>query len=98
MTGSRFAVSRLLPGRLLPDKLLPDKGLPRAIALQSAIMAIGGGTFMTGSVVFFTHVLHLSPLQIGTGLSIAGLASLFTSLPLGALADRVGGQRSWVIG
>jgi MFS family permease len=40
----------------------------------------------------------LSPLQIGTGLSLAGLASLFASLPLGALADRVGGQRAWVIG
>jgi MFS family permease len=98
MTGSRFAVSRLLPGRLRPDRLLPEKGLPRAIALQSAVMAVGGGTFLTGSVVFFTHVLHLSPLQIGTGLSIAGLASLATSLPLGALADRIGGQRSWVIG
>jgi hypothetical protein len=80
------------------SRLLPPKGLPRAIALQSAVIAIGGGTFMAGSVVFFTHVLRLSPVQIGTGLSISGLASLGLSLPLGALADRVGGQRTWVIG
>jgi len=88
MTGRRLDASRLLP----------PKGLPRAISLQSAVIAIGGGTFLTGSVVFFTHVLRLSPLQIGTGLSIAGLVSLFASMPLGALADKVGGQRAWVIG
>jgi Major Facilitator Superfamily len=88
MTGRRLDASRILP----------PKGLPRAIALQSAVIAVGGGTFLTGSVVFFTHVLRLSPLQIGTGLSIAGLVSLFASMPLGALADRVGGQRAWVVG
>jgi MFS family permease len=86
-----------MTGRLLL-KVLPPPGLPRAIAFQSAVIAIGGGTYITGSVVFFTHVLHLSPLQIGTGLSISGLASLAMSLPLGGLADRLGGQRSWVIG
>jgi hypothetical protein len=62
------------------SRLLPPKGLPRAIAFQSAVIAIGGGTFLTGSVVFFTHVLGLSPVQIGVGLSIAGSTSLATSL------------------
>jgi MFS family permease len=80
------------------SSVLPPAGLPRAIAFQSAVSAVGAATFMTGSVVFFTHVLRLSPLQIGTGLSLAGLASVTCSLPLGALADRLGGQRSWVIG
>jgi MFS family permease len=88
MTGNRFTMSRLLP----------PPGLPRAIAFQSAIIATGSGTFLTGSVVFFTHVLGLTPVQIGTGLSLAGLTSLATSLPLGALADRMGGQRAWVVG
>jgi MFS family permease len=80
------------------SKLLPPKGLPRAIAFQSAVIAVGSGTFMTGSVVFFTRVLGLTPVQIGIGLSLAGLVGLAGSLPLGALADRLGGQRSWVIG
>jgi MFS family permease len=80
------------------SKVLPPPGLPRAIAFQSAVLAVGGGTFLTGSVVFFTHVVGLSPVQIGAGLSIAGLTSLATSLPLGGLADRLGGQRAWVIG
>ncbi|MDT0528008.1 MFS transporter [Micromonospora sp. DSM 115977] len=88
MDGHRFAVSRLLP----------PPGLPRAIAYQSAMVAVGSGTFLTGSIVFFTEVLGLSPVQIGIGFSIAGLAGVATSLPLGALADRIGGQRSWALG
>ncbi|MGK5518360.1 MFS transporter [Micromonospora sp. URMC 107] len=88
MDGHRFAVSRLLP----------PPGLPRAIAYQSAMVAVGSGTFLTGSIVFFTEVLGLSAVQIGVGFSIAGLAGVVTSLPLGALADRIGGQRSWAVG
>ena len=80
------------------SKMLPPPGLPRAIAFQSAVIAVGSGTFLTGSVVFFTHVLGLSPVQIGIGLSLAGLVGLVGSLPLGGLGDRLGGKRSWVIG
>ncbi|MEV6524584.1 MFS transporter [Longispora sp. NPDC051575] len=61
-------------------------------------MAIGVGTFLTGSVVFFTHVVHLSPMQIGLGFSLVGLVRLLGSLPLGHLADRLGGKRAWVLG
>ncbi|MEV0392208.1 MFS transporter [Polymorphospora rubra] len=88
MGGSRFSVA----------KLLPPSGLPRVIAFQSGMLAVGSGSFLTGSLVFFTHVLGLTPLQIGAGFSIAGLTGVATSLPLGALADRIGGQRAWVIG
>jgi hypothetical protein len=88
MDGNRFAMSRLLP----------PPGLPRAIAYQSAMVAVGSGTFLTGSIVFFTVVLGLRPVQIGIGFSVAGLAGVVTSLPLGALADRLGGQRSWALG
>ncbi|MEU6073741.1 MFS transporter [Micromonospora sp. NPDC047074] len=80
------------------SRLLPPPGLPRAIAYQSGMVAVGSGTFLTGSIVFFTEVLGLSPVQIGIGFSIAGLAGVVTSLPLGALADRIGGQRSWALG
>ncbi|WP_431928616.1 MFS transporter [Micromonospora wenchangensis] len=88
MDGHRFAVSRLLP----------PPGLPRAIAYQTAMVAVGSGTFLSGSIVFFTEVLGLTPVQIGVGFSIAGLAGVLTSLPLGTLADRLGGQRSWAAG
>ncbi len=72
--------------------------MPRTIAFQSALLALGSGTFLTGSIVFFHRVLGLTPLQIGAGLSIAGLAGAAGSLPLGALADRLGGRRAWVTG
>lgn len=84
--------------RWRPAQLLPPAGVPRTIAFQSALYAVGSGTFLTGSIVFFNRVLGLSPLQIGTGLSIAGLTSVLASLPLGGLTDRLGGRRAWVIG
>jgi hypothetical protein len=84
--------------RWRPAQLLPPVGVPRTIAFQSALYAVGSGTFLTGSIVFFNRVLGLSPLQIGTGLSIAGLTGVLAALPLGGLTDRLGGRRAWVIG
>ncbi|WP_307834472.1 MFS transporter [Paractinoplanes lichenicola] len=78
--------------------MLPPPGLPRRLATQSALLGIGGGTFLTGSVVFFTLYVGLSPIQVGLGFSLAGLVGLVGSLPLGHLADRIGGRRAWVLG
>jgi MFS family permease len=79
-------------------KILPPAGLPRNLAFQSAVVAVGSGTFLTGSVVFFTHVVGLTPVQIGIGFSLVGAVGLVGSLPLGHLADRIGGKRAWVLG
>jgi MFS family permease len=84
--------------RGLAARILPPAGLPRRLAVQSAVLAVGGGTFLTGSVVFFTQVVGLTPVQIGIGFSLVGMVGLFGSLPLGHLADRIGGQRAWVAG
>jgi MFS family permease len=84
--------------RSLLTKILPPPGLPRRLAFQSAVIATGSGTFLTGSVVFFTQVVKLTPVQIGVGFSIVGAAGLLGSLPLGHFADRIGGKRAWVIG
>jgi hypothetical protein len=62
------------------------------------IFAVGNGTFLTGSVVFFTHVVGLSPMQIGIGFSLVGLVGLIGALPMGHLADRIGGRKAWIIG
>lgn len=80
------------------EKILPPPGLPRRLAFQSAVIAVGGGTFLTGSVVFFTEVVGLTPVQIGIGFSLVGAVGLLGSLPLGHLADRIGGKRAWVAG
>lgn len=82
----------------LLTRILPPEGLPRTLAFQSAVFAIGNGTFLTGSVVFFTVYIGLTPVQIGLGFSIAGFLGLAGNLPLGHLADRIGGRRAWVAG
>lgn len=79
-------------------KVLPAAGLPRSLALQSAIFGVGTGTYLSGGVVFFTHYVGLSAVQIGIGFSAAGFVGLVGSLPLGHLADRMGGKRSWALG
>lgn len=78
--------------------VLPPAGLPRRLAFQSAVSATGDGSFISGSVVFFTVVVGLSPEQIGIGFSIVGLVGLVGAVPLGQLADRIGGKRVWIAG
>jgi len=85
-------------GERLLNKILPPPGLPRRLAVQSAVIATGSGTFLTGSVVFFTEIVRLTPVQIGLGFSVVGAVGLVGSLPLGHLADRIGGKRAWVLG
>src|SRR6185295_19982092 len=84
--------------RGLATRILPPPGLQRGLALQSMIFAVGSGTFLTGSVVFFTHVVGLSPMQIGIGFSLVGLVGLVGALPAGHLADRIGGRQAWIVG
>ena len=66
--------------------------------MQSVLFAIGEGTFLTGSAVFFTQIVGLSAGQVGLGLTVAGVVSFFLAVPLGKLADRIGPKRMWAIG
>ena len=85
-----------MPSRL--DRFLPPTPLARKLSLQSVLFAIGDGTFLTGSAVFFTQVVGLSAGQVGIGITVAGLASFFFAIPLGKLADRIGPKRMWSLG
>ncbi|GAA2647974.1 MFS transporter [Paractinoplanes durhamensis] len=78
--------------------ILPPSGLPRQLATQSALAAVGWGIYLTGSVVFFSSYVGLTAVQIGLGFSVAGLVGLVGAIPLGHLADRIGGKRAWVAG
>jgi MFS family permease len=80
------------------QRFLPPPGIARSLAVQSCLYATGNGVFLAGSAVFFLHVVRLTPVQIGIGFSIAGALAVFTSVPMGAVADRLGGQRAWLIG
>ncbi|WP_436528133.1 MFS transporter [Actinoplanes sp. HUAS TT8] len=88
MTDSRVSIG----------KILPPAGLPRMLAVQSALWGVGVGAFLAGSVVFYSLYVGLSPARIGIGLSVAGFTAVIGSMPLGHLADVLGGRRAWAFG
>jgi MFS family permease len=53
--------------------------------------------FLTGSVLFFTQVVGLSAGEVGLGLSVAGIVSLFAGIPIGRAADRHGARRILIL-
>ena len=85
-----------MPGRL--DRFLPPSPLARRLSAQSVLYAIGEGTFITGSAVFFTQIVGLSAGQVGIGLTVSGVAGFLLSVPIGKLVDRAGPKRLWAAG
>ncbi len=81
----------------LAAALKPPTPLAGRLAGQSLLFALGEGTFMTGSAVFFTQVVGLSAAQVGLGLTIAGVASFVAAWPMGKLVDRFGPKRCWAV-
>jgi MFS family permease len=75
----------------------PPSPLAGRLAGQSLLFALGEGTFMTGSAVFFTQIVGLSAAQVGLGLTIAGAASFLAAWPMGKLVDRFGPKRMWAL-
>lgn len=73
--------------------LLPPSSAGRRLVVMSLINATGSGLWMTGSALFFTRVVGVTPAQVGVGLSLAGVTGLLTTLPVGALVDRFGPRR-----
>jgi len=75
----------------------PPSRLAGRLSAQSLLFAVGEGTFMTGSAVFFTQVVGLSAAQVGLGLTCAGLAAFLAALPMGKLVDRFGPKKMWAV-
>jgi MFS family permease len=75
----------------------PPSPLAGRLAVQSLLFALGDGTFMTGSAVFFTVIVGLSAAQVGLGLTIAGVAAFLAALPMGKLVDRFGPKKMWAV-
>lgn len=82
----------------LMTKVLSDDPLIRSMSYQSVLSAFGEGAFLTGSAVYFTQIVGLSPAQVGLGLTIGGVVVFCASVPLGRLADAVGTRRTWILG
>ena len=75
----------------------PPSVLAGRLSVQSLLFALGEGTFMTGSAVFFTQIVGLSAAQVGLGLTLAGIAAFLAALPMGKLVDRFGPKRMWSV-
>lgn len=67
---------------------IPPAGPTRMLATATLVKTIGDGLFVTVSVLFFTKVAGLDLIEVGIGLTIAGLAGTLAGVPLGHLADR----------
>ncbi|GAB7187834.1 MFS transporter [Kitasatospora sp. Ki12] len=74
-------------------RLLRHDPLVRRLALMSLVTNIGNGLFVTVSVLFLTRSVGLTPGRIALGLTAAGICGVFAGVPVGRLADRVGGKR-----
>lgn len=83
--------------RTLTARFRPPSPLSGRLATQSLLFALGEGTFMTGSAVFFTQIVGLSAAQVGLGLTIAGVAAFIAAYPMGKLVDRFGPKRCWAV-
>lgn len=81
----------------LKQQATPPSPLAGRLATQSLLFALGEGTFMAGSAVFFTQVVGLSVVQVGLGLTIAGIAAFIAAYPMGRIVDRLGAKRCWAI-
>lgn len=75
----------------------PPSQLAGRLSVQSLLFALGEGTFMTGSAVFFTQIVGLSAAEVGLGLTIAGMAAFLAALPMGKLVDRFGPKKMWAL-
>ena len=75
----------------------PPSPLAGRLSRQSLLFALGDGTFMTGSAVFFTQIVGLTAAEVGLGLTIAGVAAFLAALPMGKLVDIFGPRRMWAV-
>src|SRR6185369_5456968 len=81
----------------LGRRMRPPSPLAGRLAVQSLLFALGEGTFMTGSAVFFTQIVGLSAAQVGLGLTCAGIAAFLAALPMGKLVDHFGPKKMWAV-
>lgn len=57
---------------------------------MALVDAVGTGAFLAVSVLFVTRTVHLSPAELGLGLTMSAAIALGTAVPIGVLADRIG--------
>ena len=74
--------------------LVPPPGPLRPLAAATFVNTFGNGLFFTGSVLFFTRSVGLTPGQVGFGLTFAGAVGLLAAVPFGHVADLRGARET----
>jgi hypothetical protein len=69
----------------------------RALTLVTLVGALGKGIFLTTSALYFTRAVHLPVVEVGIGLSVAGVVSALLGFLAGHLADRHGPRLLYTI-
>lgn len=85
----------VLRGRLAG--LLPPDPAQRTWALATLANTTGNGMFYTVSAIYFTQSVGLSAVQVGIGLTVAGLCGLLAGIPAGHVGD-IRGPRNLLVG
>ncbi|MGN6611400.1 MAG: MFS transporter [Angustibacter sp.] len=81
----------------LVNRVRPPSPLAGRLSAQSLLFALGQGTFLTGSAVFFTQIVGLTAAQVGLGLTFAGIGAFLAALPMGRLVDVFGPKKMWAL-
>ncbi|WP_169952739.1 MFS transporter [Microbispora sp. H11081] len=76
--------------------LVPRTSHGRWLAGSGAVDAFGTGLFVTGSALYFTQVVGLTPGQVGLGLTLAALSGFLAAVPIGMVADRLRAGRVYL--
>jgi MFS family permease len=69
---------------------MPDRSARRWLAAAQLTNSVGDGAYLVCSVLYFTLIVGLSPVQIGFGLTLGWAVGAVAGVPLGHLADRRG--------
>ena len=86
------------PSRLrLPlGHLMPATKASRVLLLVALVDSVGTGLYLTGSVLFFVRTVGLSAVEVGAGMSVAGILGLLTMVPVASFSDRIGVRRTLI--
>ena len=67
--------------------IVPRTRDQRVFLLAQFINTYGTGLILTAAMLYGIKVVHLTPARMGLAITIAGLVGLFSSMPIGRLAD-----------
>jgi hypothetical protein len=67
--------------------IVPRTRDQRVFLLAQFINTYGTGLILTAAMLYGIKVVHLTPARTGLAITIAGLVGLFSSMPIGRLAD-----------